>query len=509
MRKKLKEKISEALTSVLPVTVIVLILSFTLTPMPNGTMLLFLLGAAMLILGMGFFSLGADVAMVPIGEQMGRKLGGGSRLPVVVVVCFLIGVFVTIAEPDLQVLANQVPAVPDMVIILTVAVGVGVFLVASMLRTRFNLPLAPILLVLYIGVFVLSIFVPNEFLAVAFDSGGVTTGPITVPFIMALGTGLATFGGKEEDNFGMVAMCSVGPILAVMILGVCYHSTDVAYTPFDIPLVLNSQDAGRAFLNGLPAYMEEVALGLLPIVVFFALFQIISIRLKKRAVIKIVVGMVYTYIGLVLFLTGVNVGFMPAGYYLGSTLAELPVYWILVPIGMIVGYFIVAAEPAVHVLNKQVEEVTSGAIPQKAIGLALSIGVSVSIGLAMLRVCLGIPIYFLLVPGYAIALILMFFVPKIFTGIAFDSGGVASGPMTATFLLPLTMGACEALGRDVLTDAFGVVSMVAMTPLITIQLLGLFYQWKVRRTQEVTPAEELEIQLVDGIIDYDDEEVEA
>ena len=326
--------------------------------------------------------------------------------------------------------------------------------------------------------------------------------------VLALGTGIASIQGREEDNFGMVAMCSVGPILAVMVLGICFQSTDVAYTPFHIPTVLDSQDAGREFLNGLPAYMEEVALGLLPIVVFFALFQMISIRLKKRAVIKIIVGMVYTYIGLVLFLTGVNVGFMPAGYFLGGALGSLPVYWLLVPIGMVVGYFIVAAEPAVHVLNKQVEEVTSGAIPQKAIGLALSIGVSVSIGLAMLRVCLGIPIYFLLVPGYAIALILMFFVPKIFTGIAFDSGGVASGPMTATFLLPLTMGACEALGRDVLTDAFGVVSMVAMTPLITIQLLGLFYQWKVRRTTDVTPAEEREIQLVDGIIDYD-EEVEA
>ena len=508
MRKKLKEKTSEALTSVLPVTVIVLLLSFTLAPMPSGTMVLFLLGAAMLILGMGFFSLGADMAMVPIGESVGRSLGGSGRLPVVAAVCFLIGVFVTIAEPDLTVLAKQVPAVPDLVIILTVAVGVGVFLVASMLRTRFSLPLSATLLVLYIGVFILSIFVPNEFLAVAFDSGGVTTGPITVPFIMALGTGLASLGGREEDNFGMVALCSVGPILAVMILGICYNSTDVAYTPFEIPVILDSQDAGKAFLHGLPAYLEEVALGLLPIVAFFTIFQLVAIRLKKRSVIKIIVGMVYTYLGLVLFLTGVNVGFMPAGYYLGATLGALPVYWILVPIGMVVGYFIVAAEPAVHVLNKQVEEVTSGAIPQRAIGLALSIGVSVSIGLAMLRVCLGIPIYFLLVPGYAIALALTFFVPRIFTGIAFDSGGVASGPMTATFLLPLTMGACEALGRDVLTDAFGVVSMVAMTPLITIQMLGLFYQWKVRRTREVTPAEEREIQMVDGIIDYD-EEVEA
>ena len=505
MRQKLKEKIAESLTSVLPITLIVLVLSFTLAPMPIGTLLLFLLGAMMLIVGMGFFSLGADMAMMPIGEQMGRKLGGSNRLPIVVVICFLIGAVVTIAEPDLQVLARQVPAVPDMVIILTVAVGVGVFLAAAMLRTRFNIQLSMALVVLYIGVFLLSIFVPNEFLAVAFDSGGVTTGPITVPFIMALCSGMASVKGREEDSFGMVALCSVGPILSVMILGLCYQSSEVAYTPFAIPMVTDSQAAGQEFLQGLPAYMKEVALGLLPIAVFFAVFQLVSIRLKRRSVIKILVGIGYTYIGLVLFLTGSNVGFMPAGYYLGQTLARLPYVWILVPIGMVVGYFIVAAEPAVHVLNKQVEDVSSGAIPQKAIGLALSIGVAVSIGLAMLRVTLGIPIYVLLVPGYAVALILTRFVPKIFTAIAFDSGGVASGPMTATFLLPLTMGACEALGRDILTDAFGVVAMVAMTPLITIQLLGLLYQRKICATREVTPVEEREIELVDDIIDYDEE----
>ena len=290
-----------------------------------------------------------------------------------------------------------------------------------------------------------------------------------------------------------------------MILGLCYQSTEISYTPFAIPTVLDSQDAGQIFLEGLPAYLKEVALGLLPIILFFAAFQLLSIRLNKRSLIKIGVGILYTYVGLVLFLTGANVGFMPAGYYLGLTLASMPSYWLLVPIGMVVGYFIVAAEPAVHVLNRQVEEVTSGAIPQKAIGLALSIGVAVSIGLAMLRVCLGIPIYYLLVPGYAIALLLTFFVPKIFTAIAFDSGGVASGPMTATFLLPLTMGACEALGRDILTDAFGVVAMVAMTPLITIQLLGLAYQRKLRRTRDVTPDEEAAVELLDDVIDYTEE----
>ena len=504
MQKKLKEKISESLTSVLPVTVIVLLLSFTLAPMPTGTLMLFLLGAAMLIVGMGFFSLGADMAMMPIGEQMGGKLGGGWRLASVALICFLIGAVVTIAEPDLQVLAKQVPSVPDAVIILSVAAGVGLFLVVSMLRTRLGLPLAPTLVGLYALVFGLSIFVPNEFLAVAFDAGGVTTGPITVPFLMALGSGMAGVQGKDGDDFGMVALCSVGPILMVMLLGVCYQSTEIAYTPFAIPFVRDSQEVGQQFLQGLPAYMKEVALGLLPILVFFAVFQLASIRLKRRSVIKILVGAGYTYIGLVLFLTGANVGFMPAGSFLGRTLAGLPEYWLLVPIGMVVGWFIVAAEPAVHVLNRQVEDVTSGAIPQRAIGLAMSVGVSVSIGLAMLRVCLGIPIYFLVVPGYGLALLLTRFVPNMFTAIAFDSGGVASGPMTATFLLPLTMGACEALGRDILTDAFGVVAMVAMTPLITIQLLGLLYQHKLRRTA----AGEVQIQtleLVSDIIDYDEE----
>ena len=503
MRKKLKEKISESLRSVLPITVIVLILSFTLAPMPIGTLMIFLLGAVMLIVGMGFFSLGADIAMMPMGEQMGRKLGGWNRLPLVVILCFFIGFVVTIAEPDLQVLAQQVPAVPNLVIILTVAAGVGVFLVVSMVRSRFSLSLRTTLLILYLAVFVLSIFVPNEFLAGAFDSGGVTTGPITVPFIMSLCVGMAVVTGREEDNFGMVAVCSVGPILAVMILGLCYHSTEVAYTPFSIPQVGTSQEAGLLFAEGLPDYMKEVALGLLPIILFFAAFQIFSIRLKRRSVIKIVVGIAYTYVGLVLFLTGANVGFMPAGYFLGATIAALPQEWILVPIGMVVGYFIVAAEPAVHVLNRQVEDVTSGAIPQKAIGLALSLGVAVSIGIAMLRVWQGIPIYWFLVPGYAVALLLSFKVPGIFTAIAFDSGGVASGPMTATFLLPLAMGACEALEGDVLMDAFGVVAMVAMTPLITIQILGLAYQRKLKRTRDVTAEEELV--FVDDVIDYTEE----
>ena len=478
MRKKLKEKISESLTSVLPVTVIVLILSFTLTPMPSGTMVLFLLGAAMLILGMGFFSLGADMAMVPIGEQMGRKLGAGGRLPAVAAVCFLIGVFVTVAEPDLSVLARQVPAVPDLVIILTVAVGVGVFLVLSMLRTRRGIPLAPALLALYIVVFVLSIFVPNEFLAVAFDSGGVTTGPITVPFIMALGVGIASARSDQNsasDSFGLVALCSIGPILSVL-LGILYRPAEALYSPSPMPEVATTLDAARAFETALPLYFEEVAVALLPIGGLFVVFQLLTRRFRGNQLLRIAAGLIYTYLGLVFFLCGVNVGFMPAGQTIGATVAASREKWLLIPIGMLIGYYIVKAEPAVAVLTKQVEEVSNGAISHKAMGHALSIGVCVSVGLAMLRVLTGLNIFWLLIPGYAVALGLAFFVPTIFTGIAFDSGGVASGPMTATFLLPFAMGACQAVGGDIMSDAFGVVAMVAMTPLVTIQIMGLSSQ---------------------------------
>ncbi len=505
MRKKLKEKIFESLSSVLPVTLIVLFLSFTTTFMPIGTLMLFVLGAILLIVGMGFFSLGVDIAMMPMGDGIGSQLAKSKKIPVMLIIAFLIGVAVTVAEPDLQVLARQVPAVPDAVIIWTVAAGVGLFLVVSMLRTLFKIRLSHLLLGLYLLVFLLALFVPKEFLAVAFDSGGVTTGPITVPFIMAMGIGIASMRShvdSEEDNFGLIALCSIGPILSVLIMGMCFQSTSVEYTPFAIPSVLTSKDAADQFAAGFPVYLEEVLLGLLPIIAFFVIFQLVALHLRKRPLVKIIVGIVYTFIGLVLFLTGANVGFMPTGYFIGSEMAQYG--WLIVPLGMVIGYFIVAAEPAVLVLNKQVEEVTSGAIPQKAMRLSLSIGVAVSVGLSMVRVLTGISIFWFLVPGYAIALLLTFFVPPIFTSIAFDSGGVASGPMTATFLLPFAMGACASVGGNILTDAFGIVAMVAMTPLITIQMLGLVYQRKLKRSKDLTPEEEAD--MTDEIIDYTKED---
>ena len=504
---KLLEKLTESLEAVLPIIGIVLFLSFTIAPIPPGILMAFIIGAILLIVGMMFFTLGAELSMTPMGERIGTRIAQSKKLPVIIVLCFTLGVIITVSEPDLQVLAGQVPAVPNYLLIVAVAVGVGLFLVFAVLRMLFSRPLSQMLLIFYPLVFLLAFFVPESFLAVAFDSGGVTTGPMTVPFIMALGIGFSAVRSDkhaENDSFGLVALCSIGPILAVLLLGIIYHPEGAGYEGAVVPNVADSIELWKLFQNGIPHYMKEIAVSLFPIVLFFSLFQIFSLKLKKKTIIKILVGLIYTYIGLVLFLTGVNVGFMPAGNYLGEIIAGISCRWVIIPIGMVIGYFIVKAEPAVYVLMEQVEELTSGAIPGKAMGLSLSCGVAVSLGLAMVRVLTGISIFWFLIPGYALALLLSFRVPKIFTAIAFDSGGVASGPMTATFLLPFAQGACVAVGGNIVTDAFGVVAMVAMTPLITIQILGAIYQYQEQKNaREERKKEPVPVIPLSAYGDYD------
>ena len=485
-KEKAKEKAKESLQAVLPIVLLVLLLSFTVAPLSASILLEFLIGAVFVLVGMIFFSLGAELSMSPMGERVGGCMLRTKKLWMILLLGFLLGFVITISEPDLQVLAGQVASVPNYVLILSVALGVGAFLVVALLRILFSIALAPLLFVFYGLVFLLAWFVPKDFLAVAFDSGGVTTGPMTVPFIMALGVGISAIRNDkhaENDSFGLVALCSIGPVLAVLILGLLYD-TQGNFAVQSVTEVADSVELGRLFLSELPSYLKEIATSLLPIVLFFGLFQVFSLKLHKKTLIKICVGLLYTYVGLVLFLTGANVGFIPAGNYLGTVMASLSYKWILVPVGMVIGYFIVKAEPAVYVLMKQVEGLTDGEISGKAMQISLSIGVAVSVGLSMVRVLSGISILYFLLPGYAIALVLTLVVPKIFTAIAFDSGGVASGPMTATFLLPLAQGACIAAGGDVIKDAFGVVAMVAMTPLITLQVLGLVYKLRSRRTEQ-------------------------
>ena len=504
-------KITESLSSVLPVTGIVLVLMLTIVPVEAEMLLAFLIGAVFLILGMGLFTLGAETAMTPMGEYVGSKMTKSRNLFLIIFVSLFVGTMITVSEPDLKVLADQIFKNNPNLLIWSVAAGVGVLLVVAMLRIIFAIKLHYLLLVLYAIVFVVAIFVPKDFLALSFDSGGVTTGPMTVPFIMALGVGVASIRSDDKggDSFGLVALCSVGPILAVMILGIISGGAIEPQEDYSMELVQNSRDIFGIFLRDLPHHAIDVAMAVGPIVIFFLIFRLLSGGGGTKGLGKILVGVVYTYVGLVLFLTGVDVGFMPVGAYLGEHIVDSEFKWLIVPLGMVMGYFIVAAEPAVHVLKKQVEEVTAGMISGKLLSLTLSIGVGAAIGIAMLRVLTGISILWIIIPGYVISLVLSFFVPDIFTSIAFDSGGVASGPMTATFLLPFAVGACSAVENgNVVTDAYGLVALVAMTPLIAIQILGLVYKAKQKKMAVTEVDAEADAEIIELAEVTDDDIIE-
>ena len=476
--KELRSKIWEALLSALPITAIVYVLAMTPLFNLNRTELItFTIGAVLLVLGIGMFNLGADLAMTPMGTHVGAGLSRQRKLGLLLAVCFVLGMLITIAEPDLQVLATQVSAVMNgTVLIYAVGAGVGAFLLVAILRIVFRRTLSNILMLFYMLLFALALMLAvNDnlnLLPLAFDSGGVTTGPITVPFIMALGLGISNVLGdkrSQENSFGLVALCSVGPILAVLVLGI-FSTNNLTY---EVPDYAVSNDILGSFLHTAGHTAKEVAIALGLIVVFFLICQFIFLKLPKKRLKKIALGVVFTYIGLVMFLTGVNVGFMPVGYKLGEQLAQGS-EWFLAGFGLVTGVLVVLAEPAIHVLNKQVEDVTGGVVTRKAMITGLCIGVGASIALSMIRIIFDFSLVYYIIPGYFISLALSLFVPPMYTAIAFDSGGVASGPMTSGFILPLAIGACVGLqgGDAVLRDAFGVVALVAMTPLITIQLLG-------------------------------------
>ena len=470
--KELRSKIWEALISTLPIIVIVYIMA--LLPwfhISGGELVDFSISAVLLVLGIGLFNLGADLAMTPMGTHVGAGLSRQKKLTLLLSVCFVLGMLITIAEPDLQVLANQVSSVMNgTVLIYTVGVGVGAFLMVAILRIVFKRSLGSILMLFYMLLFALALILLEQgkapLLPMAFDSGGVTTGPITVPFIMALCVGISGVLGdrkSQENSFGMVALCSIGPILAVLLLGV-FSKNDLQYA---------YHAANHGFFRTMGSIAQSVAIALGLIVAFFFICQLIFLKLPKRQLLRIGVGVLFTYVGLVLFLTAVEVGFNPIGYKLGQELAKLN-KWLLIPLGTCVGVLVVLAEPAIHVLNSQVQEVTGGYVTKKSMLLGLCIGVGTAIGLSMVRIVFDFSLIYYIIPGYFISLALSLFVPPVYTAIAFDSGGVASGPLTSGFILPFAVGACMGVqGADaVLRDAFGVVALVAMAPLITIQLLG-------------------------------------
>jgi len=463
----------------------------------------FTIGAVFLILGIGLFNLGADLAMTPMGAHVGSGLSRQKKLGLLLGVCFVLGMLITIAEPDLQVLANQVSAVMNgTLLVYTVGLGVGAFLVVAVLKIVFRKSLSHLLMLFYMLLFALALLLVvngnDPLLPVAFDSGGVTTGPITVPFIMALGVGISKVLGdprSKDNSFGLVALCSVGPILAVLVLGI-FSTNDLTYA---VPDYSVSSDILGAYLHSLTHTCKEVAIALGMIVAFFIVCQITFLRLSTRQLQRIAVGVVFTYIGLVIFLTGVNVGFMPIGYKLGYALSQMN-YGFMIGFGLLMGVLCVLAEPAIHVLNSQVEDVTGGLVSKRSMLLGLCVGVGSAIALSMIRIVYDFSLVYYIIPGYFISLALSLFVPPVYTAIAFDSGGVASGPMTSGFILPFAVGACVNLqgSEAVLRDGFGVVALVAMAPLITIQLLGF---------RGIIAERRAEKRAMKRILDADDQQI--
>ena len=486
LRRSLHEKLRESLVSVVPVSLMVFLLAITpWVDISKHELLVFGGAALLLILGIGLFNLGADMAMTPMGQYIGEGLTKSRKLGLLLGVSFLMGLLITVAEPDLSVLAGQVSAVMNgTLLIFTVGVGVGLFLLIAVLKIVFHSDLTSILMFCYMVLFSIAALLfdsgKGSFLPLSFDSGGVTTGPITVPFIMALGVGIAlTVGGRNasENSFGLIALCSVGPIAAVLLLSLTAQG-DLSFTVPDYSMDSVLQ---KGFGGLLGEMSLEVGKSLVLVVLFFFVLQFAILKLPLFKIIQILFGILYTFLGLVLFLAAVSMGFMPVGFKIGTELAAYnPV--ILIVFAFVLGMVVVLAEPAVHVLNNQVAEITGGEVSKRQMMIALSVGVGISIGLSVIRVRYGFSLLYYLIPGYLLSLGLSFFVPKLYTAIAFDSGGVASGPLTSSFILPLVVGACCTLQGEpaVLDFAFGVVAMVAMTPLITIQTLGFQSVLKVR-----------------------------
>ena len=487
------EKLKETFVSIGPIALIVLLLNWTITPLGDGMTLTFIVSAIFTIVGLALFLLGADIGIIPMGEKAGSALTSKKNLPLLLISSFVIGFIITIAEPDVQVLAGQVsgvnPNIKSITLLIMIAVGIGFFVSLGLLRTVLQIPIKILYVGFYVIVFILAFIAPQEYFAISFDASGATTGPMTVPFIMALGMGVAAVKSNKNsdskaDNFGLTGLASIGPIVAVLIMGLVMSGKSatevVAATEIveETMVSVGTLERLRGVFKLVPHIIVEVAKALLPLVGLLIAFLIFLFKLTKRQIIKICVGLVYAFLGLVLFLTGINSGFIPAGTVIGETLGNSGQQWLLVLLGVVFGAIVVCAEPAVWVLTQQVEEISGGTIKRKVLLVALSSGVCIAVGLAMIRVIFGFHIAYILVPAFVIALTLTFFCPKMFTAIAFDSGGVASGPMTSSFILSYTLGAATVFGGNPLTDGFGVIALVASAPLITIQILGLIYAKK-------------------------------
>ena len=494
MFENFKDDLREAFLSILPIVVVVCALSF-FVPIPYSLFISFLVSSVLLVLGTALFTFGSDISMMIIGEKIGNKLVKSKRLGVILIISFIIGTIVTMAEPDLRVFVEQILSIPVLVMTLVISVGVGISLLLSSLRSIFSWSLNKMLFIGYSICLVLMFFVSEEFVPIAFDSGGVTTGTISIPFIMTLGMGLTANridSSAKESGFGLVSLCSVGPIIMVLLLGLFYKGSGSYEVEEFVREGITFLDYGRQLWISI----KDVVVSISPIIGVFMIYQLITKEVDKWEMHKIVFGLIITMIGLVFFFTATNVGFMDMGYYLGQNIALANYKYLLIPFSMIVSYFISIAEPAVMVLNEQVEELTEGAISKKTLDVAIALGVSIATGLSVIRIFTNTSFFYYFIPAQILSLVLMLFTPKIFTAIAFDAGGAAGGALMSAFLLPISIGICLATGTNVMTGAFGISAFISLAPLITIQLIGIMYKYKNNNNI-------LGLEIDDSIVDFE------
>jgi hypothetical protein len=502
----LAEKAKDVTRTLLPVVILVLLLCLTIVDVEAGVFIRFLVGSAMLLVGLSIFLWGVELAMNPIGEHMSREIAT-SRTPLkIALLGFLLGFLITVAEPDLLVLGYQIEAASGgalsaSVIVYMVSIGVGVLVSLGIFRLLGDMPFNRFMLITYVIIFILSAFVSEEFMAISFDASGATTGALTTPFVLAISLGLANIkGGRhtEENAFGLVGIMSAGPILAVMLLSVLTEQKNIASVEIDVGV---AEGVLGPILDALPSIFVESIVALLPITLLFFIFNFTRFKISRDELSRIIKGLLLTLAGLVLFLTATASGFMDMGRIMGMELAGMS-RWLLIGIGFLMGLIVVLVEPAVHVLGQQIEEVTSGHIPLNLIRITLSIGVGLAIALSMVRIVIPeVKLWYFIIPGFALALVLSFVSEPIFVGIAFDAGGVASGPMTATFVLAFAQGAATVIETaDVMIDGFGVIAMVAMAPVFSLMVLGTLFRHarvefpsrKEKEAPSLPPEEELQ-----------------
>lgn len=477
---RLKESFKESFYIILPIVLVTLLLSAYIT-IPNRLINSFVFSSILLVIGISLFTFGVDISMTLVGEKIGNKLIEKPKIWLILIVSFIIGTVVTIAEPDLKVFADQLTSIPNSIMIITISVGVGILLLISSIRTIFGLNLNTMLVISYVLILILMFFVPKEFVPVAFDSGGITTGTISIPFIMTLGIGLTekrTDKKAQESSFGLISLCSIGPIITMLLLGLIYPYKG-GYT-----ITINETVTIMDYLKMMIISMKDVIISLLPILVVFLLFQLITKELTKRDIHKVVFGTIVLFIGLVFFFTGANVGFIDFGYYIGEKLAEVNKI-LLIVFSAVVAYFIAIAEPAVQILNEQVENITEGNISKKTMNRALALGVSLATVLSIVRIITATSFIYYILIIQVLSIILIFFTPKIFNAVAFDAGGATGGTLTIAFLLPIAIGTCLSTGENILLGAFGLAAFVSIVPILTIQIVGIFYKQKMKEIRKV------------------------